>query len=222
MKQKRWQEKHRRFIFGIHHSNDENELGEREPLVHSGSSNEAVYHPPASGNMMSVSDDSEYYKDNKGSMSLMQILEGLPDDKSSRASRGSSKSRILSIESEEESESDSAGSTGRVESYDLAKSREVSREHDDSIPEDEPVVAISIPPLPTDQEMIDEALEPAEDLPIPEPVPDIEIPADIPAADADDETDVDDQNTDTQALLPMAPHATFEEDEDDDQHTTRL
>lgn len=151
LKQKRWQEKHRRFIFGIHHSTDENELGEREPLIPvSGSSNDgAAYQPPTSGNMMSVSDDSEYYKENKGSMSLMQILEGLPDDKSSRASRESSKSRILSIESDEDSDgSDSAGSTGNVESYDLLKSREASRERIDSIPEEEPVVAIAIPSLP--------------------------------------------------------------------------
>ncbi|XP_053402419.1 inositol 1,4,5-trisphosphate receptor type 1-like isoform X7 [Mercenaria mercenaria] len=166
LKQKRWQEKHRRFIFGIHHSTDENELGDREPLVPpSNSSNEGVYAPrqPEGGNMLSVSDESEYYKEKRGSLSLLQILEGLPDDKSSRASRASSKSHIIS-ESDEESDTDSAGSTGPVESYDLLKSRETSRDRIDSIPEEVPVIAVPIPHV-SDTDSIDEA----EQLPPPPP-----------------------------------------------------
>ncbi|KAL4234550.1 hypothetical protein ACF0H5_006191 [Mactra antiquata] len=142
LKQKRWQEKHRRFIFGIHRSTDENELGEREPLVPpSTSSNEGIYAQQPTGNMMSVSDDSEYYKERKGSLSLLQILEGLPDDKSSRAS---SKSHILSDSGDDSDDSDSAGSTGPVESYDLLKSRDTSRDRIDSIPE-ETVIAVPVP-----------------------------------------------------------------------------
>lgn len=184
LKQKRWQEKHRRFIFGIHHSNDENELGEREPLVPpSNSSNEGFYTTrQPTGNMMSVSDDSEYYKEKRGSLSLLQILEGLPDDKSSRASRASSKSHIIS-ESDDESDTDSAGSTGPVESYDLLKSRETSRDRIDSIPE-ELVVAVPVPEAPeTESEDIPEQLPPP---PPPEDTEDIHIAA--PHGDYEEET----------------------------------
>lgn len=173
LKQKRWQEKHRRFIFGIHHSTDDNELVEREPLVPpSNSSNEGLYHQQPSGNMLSVSDDSEYYKEKRGSLSLLQILEGLPDDKSSRAS---SKSHILS-ESDEDSDTDSAGSTGPVESYDLLKSHEASHDRIDSIPE-EAVVAIPIPQMPDI-----ETADATDQLPPPPPqegdstVPHVDIP----------------------------------------------
>jgi hypothetical protein len=179
LKQKRWQEKHRRFIFGIHHSADENELGDREPLVPpSNSSNDGVFNArqPETGNMMSVSDDSEYYKEKRGSLSLLQILEGLPDDKSSRASRASSKSHIIS-ESDEESDTDSAGSTGPVESYDLLKSRETSRDRIDSIPE-EAVVAVPIPRVAADDE---------DELP-PPPPEETEERHLVPHHDSDEET----------------------------------
>lgn len=151
LKQKRWQEKHRRFIFGIHHSADENELGDREPLMPpSNSSNDFYTSQQPAGNMLSVSDDSDFYKERKGSLTLIQILEGLPDDKSSRAS---SKSRILSISDDESDteEEDSAGSTGPVNSYDLLKSRDASRERIDSIhAADEDGIVLPVPPRPRD------------------------------------------------------------------------
>ena len=155
LKQKRWQEKHRRFMFGIHHSQDETEFSEREPLLQTitrGSSTRCDSLPPApptqsGGNMQSVSDDSEYYKERKGSLSLLQILEGLPmDDKESKGSR---KSHILT-DSDDESRSDSGGSTGPAESYTLMKSRGGS---DDKLDEEsaEPVIPLSVP-IPRDSD----------------------------------------------------------------------
>ena len=148
LKQKRWQEKHRRFMFGMHHSQDENEFSEREPLLQtltraSSSPGDSLPPPPPThsvGNLQSVSDDSEYYKERKSSLSLLQILEGLPlDDKESK---GSAKSHILTDSGDEGS--DSAGSTGPADSYTLMKSRGSS---DDKLDEEnvEPVVPLSIP-----------------------------------------------------------------------------
>ncbi|XP_052817063.1 inositol 1,4,5-trisphosphate receptor type 3-like isoform X2 [Mya arenaria] len=186
LKQKRWQEKHRRFIFGIHHSTDDNELGEREPLIpQSGSSNdEGFSNRQQSGNMLSVSDDSEYYKEKRGSISLLQILEGLPDDKSSRAS---SKSRILSlsdVDSDEESDSD--GSTGPAESYDLMKSREASHDRIDSIPEESIVVPVPQIPEGADGQMTELSTEP---LPAPPDVDDADFFPTVPPMDGADDDD---------------------------------
>jgi hypothetical protein len=52
---------------------------------------------PETGKMMSVSDDSEYYKEKRGSLSLLHIVEGLPMNKSSRESQETSRDRIDSI-----------------------------------------------------------------------------------------------------------------------------
>ncbi|KAH3769470.1 hypothetical protein DPMN_170739 [Dreissena polymorpha] len=161
LKQKRWQEKHRRFIFGLHNQ-DENELGGRGPLLpQSGSSNEGGYGPPPknSGNMLSVSDESDFYKEKRGSISLLQILEGLPDDKSSRASP---QSRILSI-SDSEEDTDSLGSTGPVDSYDLTKSREMSRERIDAIV-DAPIIVLPEPQTEPQDASSGEETPPADDL----------------------------------------------------------
>lgn len=142
LKQKRWQEKHRRFIYGINPNQDGADT-DREPLLPSGGRND--FPPPPPPNLLSISEDSDFYKDKRGSISYLQILEGLPDDKKSRDSR---RSRILSI-SDIESDSDSGdsiGSSGPADSYDLIKSHEGSQEKLDSDTE-EPVVSISVPPV---------------------------------------------------------------------------
>ena len=187
------------------------------PLIpQSGASNDGAYNPPTSGNMMSVSDDSEFYKENKGSMSLMQILEGLPLDKSSPASRASSKSRILSIESDDDSGSDTGSNGGHSKSYDLMKSQELAREL-----EDEPVVAIAIPKVPKEPEAEEEFPDTPETAVKGLAADDIAVAVDVEDDDEDGEF-VDDKDTDTQALLPVAPHAEPEGDSEDDQHSTRM
>ena len=77
-------------------------------------------------------------------MSLIQILEGLPDDKSSRDT--TTRSRILSITDIDSDSGDSVGSTGPADSYDLIKSPEGSQDKLDS-DDQEPVVSISVPPV---------------------------------------------------------------------------
>ena len=141
LKQKRWQEKHRRFIFGVIPNQDGADL-EREPLLPSGRNDS--FPPPPPQHMLSISEDSDFYKDKRGSLSLMQILEGLPDDKTSRDT--TSRSRILSMTDVDSDSGDSVGSTGPADSYDLIKSREGSQDKLDSDKE-EPVVSISVPPV---------------------------------------------------------------------------
>ena len=140
LKQKRWQEKHRRFIFGILPTQDGADT-DREPLLPS--SGRTDFPPPPPPNLLSISEDSDFYKDTKGSMSLIQILEGLPDDKTSR---DSTRSRILSITDIDSDSGDSVGSTGPADSYDLMKSHEGSQDKLDS-DDQEPVVSISVPPV---------------------------------------------------------------------------
>jgi len=122
-------------------------MGEREPLIPPIGIHGNAYsqQPTPAGNMLSVSDDSEYYKEKRGSISLLQILEGLPDDKSSRAS---SKERIISGDSDEDSDdeiSDSIGSTGPVDSYDLMKSPEPHGEQKSTDPEAGLIVVLPPP-----------------------------------------------------------------------------
>ena len=141
LKQKKWQEKHRRFIFGIMPNQDGADM-EREPLLPSAGRND-TFPPPPPPHMLSISEDSSFYKDKRGSISLMQILEGLPDDKTSRAT---SRSRILSMTDLDSESGDSVGSTGPADSYDLIKSPEGSQDRLESDKE-EPVVSITVPPV---------------------------------------------------------------------------
>ena len=141
LKQKRWQEKHRRFIFGILPTPDGADT-DREPLLPP--SGRSDFPPPPPPNLLSISEDSDFYKEKRGSMSLIQILEGLPDDKSSRDT--TTRSRILSITDMDSDSGDSVGSEGPADSYDLIKSHDGSQDKLDS-DDQEPVVSISVPPV---------------------------------------------------------------------------
>ena len=113
---------------------------EREPLLPSARNDS--FPPPPPQHMLSISEDSSFYKDKPGSLTLMQILEGLPDDKTSRVT---SRSRILSMTDVDSESGDSVGSTGQADSYDLIKSPEGSQDRLES--DTEPVVSISVPPV---------------------------------------------------------------------------
>ena len=138
-------------MFGIHHSQDDNDMSEREPLI-PGPRNDDGFPPPPPANMLSVSDDSDFYKERKGSISILQILQDLPDDKMSKTS---SKSRILS-ESDDGTDSESVGSTGVADSYDLLKSRASSQDLVVQLPvvkaDDDTIISIPVPEKAVEEE----------------------------------------------------------------------
>ena len=71
LKQKRWKEKHRRFIFGLLPTQYGADT-DREPLLPSGGRTD--FPPPPSPNLLSISEDSDFYKDTKESTSFIQFL----------------------------------------------------------------------------------------------------------------------------------------------------